>query len=602
MVWSKAGTTSVTSGSSVDVTSIPNSTNYSILFYTDGGQNGSIRAGNSSVDTGSNYSYRSSRNGASDGTTTSNSAGVRVNDNAGSSPNFTVSYMINIATEEKLIIAHTVEQMTAGAGTVPNRNQAVGKWANTSNVLDIIQMNQANLGANTNLTILGSKGVLKTRPTNVEDNSILIEKDTGERYWFDAESESAENITWSATGKVGFNISGTTITRTGSSGWSLSKIQSEDTFTVGNGTFMIEFSGLAPASGSTMLGFNAGTLGYYYGSGTPINQADFSIYMAGGDTVEVYESGTKSYGSGGTRSASDKYRIEINNDGLVKYYLQAGGTGSWVLKYTSSTTASGTYFIQANAYSSAYEATVHSKYLTTPATWTKGHVNPAWTVDQNFSSSTGWTFTNTSGTYWNIASTKLNWRTDNARSGSGANYDLTTGQSVSNLDSYDTWLLRFELTLDTAFGKNQDALCNFGIHDNDDFGNPPNNGDYDVSHAQVQIQVSINDLQNNLKRFQAIAENSDDIGQDQTMNNDITMQSKYYIEIKKTDATTYVVGYSLNSDYTTSQTVRTVTGLTLSGLKYLHFEAWEQGNNSSYESWGQGWLENLKFYAGVSSL
>lgn len=219
------------------------------------------------------------------------------------------------------------------------------------------------------------------------------------------------------------------------------------------------------------------------------------------------------------------------------------------------------------------------------------------TTSTTFPNSTGWTFTNTSGTYWNIASNKLNWRVDIARSGSGANYDLSSDiAGVSNLNGYDKWLLRFELTLDTAFGRNHDALCNFGIHDNDDFGNPPNNGDYDVSHAQVQIQVSINDLQNNLKRFQAIAENSDDIGQDQTMNDDITMQSKYYIEIKKTDATTYVIGYSLNSDYTTSQTVRTVTGLTLSGLKYLHFEAWQQGNNSSYESWGQGWLENLNFY------
>ena len=225
------------------------------------------------------------------------------------------------------------------------------------------------------------------------------------------------------------------------------------------------------------------------------------------------------------------------------------------------------------------------------------------TTDENFSSSTGWTLTNTSGTYWNIASNKLNWRVDNARSGSGANYDLSSDISgVSNLDGYSKWLLRFELTLDTALGRNQDALCNFGIHDKDDFGNPPNNGDYDTSHAQVQIQISINDLANNLKRFQAIAENSDDIGQDQTMNNDITMQSKYYIEIKKTDATTYVVGYSLNPDYTTSQTVRTVTGVTLSGLKYLHFEAWEQGNNSSYESWGQGWLENLKFYPAVDTL
>jgi len=206
------------------------------------------------------------------------------------------------------------------------------------------------------------------RPTNVETNSILVEKDTANRYWFDAESDSADNITWSTTGKVGYNISGTTISRTGSAGWSLSKIQSEDTFTVGEGTFMIEFSGNAPASNSTQLGFNKGTLGYHHGSGSPQNNCDFAIYMAGGSQLEVYESGSKNYDSGGARSASDKYRIEINNDGLVKYYLQAGGTGSWVKKHET-VGASGTYFIQANSYSSASEATVHSKTVTTPATW-----------------------------------------------------------------------------------------------------------------------------------------------------------------------------------------------------------------------------------------
>ena len=173
-------------------------------------------------------------------------------------------------------------------------------------------------------------------------------------------ADVTSNITWSTTGKVGWDISGTTISKTGSNGWGATKIQSTDTFTVGDGAFMIEFSGTVP--GSTMIGFNKGTLGYYIGS--PQNQNDFSIYMAGGDLVEVYESGSKNYGSGGTRSnASDRFRIEVSNSGVVKYYYQAGGTGSFVLKYTSSITASGTYFIQANAWSSSSEATVHSKTL-----------------------------------------------------------------------------------------------------------------------------------------------------------------------------------------------------------------------------------------------
>ena len=179
------------------------------------------------------------------------------------------------------------------------------------------------------------------------------------------ESNTTSNITWSTTGKVGWDISGTTISRTGSAGWGTSKIQSTDTFTVGDEEFMIEFSGIANDLNSTMIGFNKGTLGYYIGS--PQNQNDFSIYVAGGSRVEVYESGSKNYDSGGSRNANDKFRIEVDIDGVVKYYLQEGGTGSFDLKYTSSTTASGTYFIQANAYADTSEVTVHSKTVTIPA-------------------------------------------------------------------------------------------------------------------------------------------------------------------------------------------------------------------------------------------
>ena len=181
----------------------------------------------------------------------------------------------------------------------------------------------------------------------------------------DWETDITSNITWSTTGKVNYTISGTTISRTGSAGWSESKIQSTDTFTVGDGAFMIEFSGNADDNNSTMLGFNQGTLGYHYGSGSPLNNCDFAIYMAGGSQVEVYEGGNKNYDSGGSRSASDRYRIEVSNSGVVKYYLQAGGTGSWSLEHTSSSTASGTYFIQANSHASTSEATVHSKTVTT---------------------------------------------------------------------------------------------------------------------------------------------------------------------------------------------------------------------------------------------
>ena len=161
---------------------------------------------------------------------------------------------------------------------------------------------------------------------------------------------TSSEVVWSDTGKVGFTHSGGTITRTGSAGWGLSKMQSDKTFTVGEGIIQIDFSTLgAFASGSLMLGLNSGTLGYYY-SGTPYNPADFSIYMAGGDQVEVYENQVKKYGSGGGRNNLDKFRITIDNSGIVRYFCQPLGQGLYDLHYTSTVIASGTYFIQTNAY------------------------------------------------------------------------------------------------------------------------------------------------------------------------------------------------------------------------------------------------------------
>lgn len=157
MAWKKLGSTTLTG--TVSIIDVPLSAAEKFnqgVFYCPHGQNGSVRSGNSTVDTGANYAYRSSRNGGADSTATSNSTGMRVNDNAGSTPNFVIIYTINISGEEKLLIGNAVEQMTAGAGTPPNTNESVGKHVFTSNPVDIFQMNHANMPSGTNFTILGT--------------------------------------------------------------------------------------------------------------------------------------------------------------------------------------------------------------------------------------------------------------------------------------------------------------------------------------------------------------------------------------------------------------------------------------------------------------
>lgn len=82
-------------------------------------------------DTGSNYSSRQSQNGGADNTQTSSAQGRWADTNA--SDNFGVLYLANYSTKEKLMLSHSVQQSTAGAGTAPIRFENVSKHAQTSN-------------------------------------------------------------------------------------------------------------------------------------------------------------------------------------------------------------------------------------------------------------------------------------------------------------------------------------------------------------------------------------------------------------------------------------------------------------------------------------
>ena len=168
------------------------------------------------------------------------------------------------------------------------------------------------------------------------------------------QSTSSTGITWDTSIVQGISISGSTVTKTAGAGWGNNYVRSTNTFTVGSG--LIEIS--LPAGDDGMVGFNKGTVGYHH-AGTPLNQNDFGIYMAGGDPLEVYENGSKNHGSGGTRDNTEIYSIKINNSGLVTYWMNG------VLTYTSSNTASGTYYVDVHIYSTSDAITPSKVTVTT---------------------------------------------------------------------------------------------------------------------------------------------------------------------------------------------------------------------------------------------
>ena len=137
--WKELGRTTLgSSNTNIDVASLADKRYLMWLCNTDSSGAGNIgganRVGNSTLDTGSNYSDRYSENGASDATRVNRSS-MSFNILADEEPRFYYGYISNIAGSEKLMQTWSTQQLTLGAGNPPNRGEWVGKWANTSNAV-----------------------------------------------------------------------------------------------------------------------------------------------------------------------------------------------------------------------------------------------------------------------------------------------------------------------------------------------------------------------------------------------------------------------------------------------------------------------------------
>jgi hypothetical protein len=100
---------------------------------TSGSTSMNLQLGNGSLDTGGNYAWRYSLNGAGDITTTGDSSCILYGTGADTSIHmFYNIFFINNSAKEKLIMIHNVYYDTAGAGSAPIRFEIAGKWTNTS--------------------------------------------------------------------------------------------------------------------------------------------------------------------------------------------------------------------------------------------------------------------------------------------------------------------------------------------------------------------------------------------------------------------------------------------------------------------------------------
>ena len=164
MAWAKTDTNTLSAAGDIDLTAFTSTTFNVLLSWTvpESTHNQSAyRFGNGSIDTGCNYAERYSRDGGSDGTAI-NQADLDLWANTTQNYNqLTVTYIINIATEEKLEITFGVDSNATTAANAPRRIERVGKWTNTSNQFDYARIYEKNggvedLASDSNLSALGT--------------------------------------------------------------------------------------------------------------------------------------------------------------------------------------------------------------------------------------------------------------------------------------------------------------------------------------------------------------------------------------------------------------------------------------------------------------
>ena len=137
--WKELGRTT-SSGSTITVSSLPDKRYYMFLYdATAQASGGSDNNWRFNGDTGSNYAHRKQVNGASDSTGTGQTRIYNM-ESGGSRHEFGLFYLSNLDSKEKLMAGHNVINWTSGAGGEVGRKEIVGKWVNTADALNAIQL------------------------------------------------------------------------------------------------------------------------------------------------------------------------------------------------------------------------------------------------------------------------------------------------------------------------------------------------------------------------------------------------------------------------------------------------------------------------------
>ena len=447
---------------------------------------------------------------------------------------------------------------------------------------------------------------LTSKPTDVQDNSILVEKDTARRYWFDEAPVVTDDLTtdkgWvSNTSDWTYNATGdyidfATIRRSTTAQQIYIDVQDSDYLGSGNNlsdsawtaNFKVKTGTSASGNAMIYLGFSNNLAD----SGTTQQSATMKMNMSSSEgslslsvsrgNFETSSSPVREnadiYSSGNIPYSTDFYMTMIRSGDVFTLKAYSDSARTTQVGVTATVTVTGISslrYIKAfndSEQNQSYTSTgvrLYDMEITNGAdTWT---MQP--TKEDNFNS---WVTSNSAKFVYNSGNNNIDILNSNAYD--NIYYDLG---SVSDTK----WLCKFKVTLTTA-GSQSLGLCYFYVGSTTGDANESNDG----------LGFYFYDNANNTT---ALADNGNRPDQTTvTANLGISPSTTtYYAEMKRTSATGFTVTLYSDSSYSTSLGTATLTissGIT--GLQYFKIMGYTTSGGLV------GTLDDFKFYNGVSSI
>ena len=412
-------------------------------------------------------------------------------------------------------------------------------------------------GANNTITNQAPTTVEQSKPTDVQDNSILIQKDTARRYWRSGEVSGSDTNTSQSTYNDDSGIDSST------GGWGAR-------FNAGHALVGQEIRSIKVrmrCASSNTVNMTA----RLYGSTKATLRATSTAVSSSGltssyvDKTFVFPSGSR-----GVVQAGD--HIMIVADSAV---ASSGGWNCQIKSGAGTNTHFTTWQGQSNAFTEQttrelwYDPIVSGTF--TAAAWTPESASN-YTTD--FSSSTGWTATRSQAS---ITSSALSFSTITDGNNTSIAYELDANAS-------DTWTLKAKIAVPTqnhnSTGYGQGVY--FGLSDSDQTKKGSETQDFvGMKYMHDNIDRPLGGVHADNEHLEVTRDSMGSYGVQ--FGSNITANTTMYIKITRESATQYKVQHYSNSGYTTLVAeLSTVTmSVTPTGLRYIVFRNVDDNVNQS---------------------